>query len=47
MKYFAVFVIAAYLIGLLFGKVSPRLRKGFLLVLCLLLTFAFYFLNKI
>lgn len=47
MKYFTLFILAGYVGGLLFWKMNPRLRRGLLLVLCLLLTFAFYFLNKI
>jgi hypothetical protein len=47
MKFFIAFLILCFLGGLLFHKARPKLRYALLVVACLLLCFAYFFLNKL
>lgn len=47
MKWYVLFLLLTFTGGLLFWKVESRWRNLALLGLCMLLTFVFFFLNKI
>ncbi len=47
MNFFVGFLIVSFISGLVLATLKPRQRAGFILLLCLGISFAYYFLNKI
>jgi hypothetical protein len=47
MKLLLVFLLFCFISGLALVKIKPAKRASFIFLLCLLLSFAYYFLNKI
>jgi hypothetical protein len=46
-KFFIVFLLFCFFSGLVLRRVKTAKRGGILVIACLLLTFAYYFLNQL